>query len=308
MTNKYTLLPIQHPELWDFYKKQQFAFWTAEELDLTVDMNDWRLKLTENERYFLKRIFAFFAQSDGIINENLAVRFYSEVDIPEARAFYSAQMLIETVHAEVYANLIEIYVSDAEEKDKLFNAIEHFPTIAEKASWALKWLNSDQDFGKRLVAFAVVEGLFFSGAFCSIFWLRKRGLMHGLAEANEFIARDEGLHWQFATVLFKNLGLQISREDFLAILEEAVNIEEKFIRDALPVKLIGMNADLMHDYIKYTADRLLNAFGHEAHYKTVNPFDFMALIDLEGKANFFERRNSSYQKTKNNVLHFDAEF
>jgi len=308
MSNKYALLPVKYPELWESYKLQEHAFWTAEELDLTVDLDDWRNKLNDGERFYIKRILAFFAQSDGIVNENLAARFYIDCEIPEARAFYSAQMFIETVHAEVYALLIDTYVQDDKEKDLLFDAIANYPTIAKKAEWALKWLNSDKSFAHRLFAFAVVEGLFFSGAFCSIFWLRKRGLMHGLAEANTLIARDEGLHWQFAPKVYKNMFLSLSKEEMHKIMDEAVGIEVEFIREALPVKLIGMNADLMEDYIKYTADRVLYAFNSPPLFETKNPFDFMNLIDLEGKANFFERRSTAYAKVKDNAMRFDVEF
>jgi len=308
MNNKYSLFPIQHTDLWEAYKKQQYAFWTAEELDFSSDLTDWEFKLTEDERFYLKHVLAFFAQSDGIVNENLAIRFYADTDIPEARAFYTAQMLIETVHAETYGLMIDTYIKNNEEKDKLFDAINTMPTIAKKAKWAMDWIDSQASFAHRLVAFAVVEGIFFSGAFCAIFWLRKRGLMSGLSSANELIARDEGLHWEFATLLFKELKLSIATKDFITILKEAVVIEEEFIRDALPVRLIGMNADLMTQYIQYTADRLAQRFGFKKIYDAVNPFDFMNLLDAETKTNFFEKRVTSYKKSSDNKLAFDVEF
>jgi len=306
--NKYSLFPIQRPKLWASFKMQEHAFWTAEEIDLSQDLTDWHERLTDNERFYIKHILAFFAQSDGIVNENLAVRFYNDIDFPEAKAFYSAQMFIETIHAEVYGLLIETYVQDYAEKNKLFDAINNIPTIAKKANWALKWINSQESLAKRLVAFAVVEGIFFSGAFCSIFWLRKRGLMPGLSMANTLISRDEGLHWVFATQIFEEMGLSLTHEEFSEVVIEAVTLEKEFIRDALPVSLIGMNADLMSQYIEYTADRVAERFNMGKIYKTTNPFDFMNLIDLESKQNFFEKRSTEYKKTSNRSLGFDAAF
>jgi len=306
--NKYSIFPIRQHELWDAFKKQEHAFWTAEELDFSEDIYDWENKLTADERYYITHVLAFFAQSDGIVNENLAVRFYGETNLPEARAFYTAQMLIETIHAEVYGLLIDSYIKDDSEKDNLFDAINTMPIIAKKAQWALKWIESQESRPKRLAAFAVVEGIFFSGAFCAIYWLRKRGLMPGLAAANEFIARDEGLHWQFVPLLFKAEDLKIESEDLYTIVREAVEIEKEFISEALPVRLIGMNAELMAQYIEYTADRLINSFGFSKTYNSKNPFDFMNLLDVETKSNFFERRPKEYKKTKDKKLSFDVSF
>lgn len=306
--NKYSIFPIRQHELWDAFKKQEHAFWTAEELDFSEDIYDWENKLTADERYYITHVLAFFAQSDGIVNENLAVRFYGETNLPEARAFYTAQMLIETIHAEVYGLLIDTYIKDDSEKDNLFDAINTMPIIAKKAQWALKWIESQESRVKRLAAFAVVEGIFFSGAFCAIYWLRKRGLMPGLAAANEFIARDEGLHWQFVPLLFKAEDLKIESEDLYTIVREAVEIEKEFISEALPVRLIGMNAELMAQYIEYTADRLINSFGFSKIYNSKNPFDFMNLLDVETKSNFFERRPKEYKKIKDKKLSFDVSF
>jgi len=306
-SNKYSIFPIQYPKIWECFKNHEAAFWTSEEVDLEADLVDLK-KLNENEIHFIKHILAFFAQSDGIVNENLCMRFYNDVDIAEAKAFYSMQILIETIHAEMYGLLIDSYVSDDKEKEYLFNAIETIPTIKEKADWGLKWISSQEDFATRLVAFAIVEGLFFSGSFCAIYWLRKRNLLPGLALANDFIARDEGLHWVFATVLFQEMKLSISKEKFKNIIEEAVQIEKKFICEALPVSLIGMNSDLMSKYIEYTADRISQKFGFGKIYNSDNPFDFMKLIDLEGKTNFFEKRVSEYQKPQDRNINFDSEF
>lgn len=305
--NRYSIFPIKHPNLWEAFKVHQRAIWTLEELDFARDLQDLS-KLTAGELHFVTWVLAFFAQSDGIVNENLAIRFYKDVEIPEARAFYTMQMLIETVHAETYGKLIETYVSDSQERNRLFNAIENIPTIAEKAKWAMKWIESEEDFAKRLVAFAVVEGIFFSGSFCAIFWFRKRGLLPGLASANNLIARDEGLHWVFAAELFREMKLSLKPEDFKSIVAEAVEIERHFVTDALPVSLIGMNAGLMSQYIEYTADRLCEKFGYEKIYKVENPFDFMALADLELKGNFFEVRTTEYQKPISRSLDFDSDF
>lgn len=305
--NRFSIFPIKHPVLWEMFKTQQRAFWTTEEIDMGSDLKDIA-RLEPGELHFVKHVLAFFAQSDGIVNENLAVRFYKDVEIPEARAFYSAQMLIETVHAETYGKLIETYVPDSREQVRLFDAIHTIPTIGKKGEWALRWIDSQEDFVKRLIAFAVVEGVFFSGSFCAIFWLRKRGLLPGLAAANNLIARDEGLHWTFAAALYKELGLTISREEFERIVREAVEIEHEFIRDALPVSLIGMNADSMSRYIEYTADRLAVAFGFPKVYGSENPFDFMALQDLETKGNFFEVRTTEYQKALDRDLSFEDDF
>lgn len=305
--NKYSIFPIKHPKIWDAYKTHLAAFWTAEEIDLGQDLADLK-KLNENELHFVKHILAFFAQSDGIVNENLCMRFYNDVDMAEAKAYYTIQALIETIHSEVYSLFIDSYIQDDAEKDVLFNAIDTIPTIKEKAEWGLKWVTSQESFAKRLVAFAVIEGIFFSGSFCAIYWLRKRNLLPGLAAANDFIARDEGLHWTFAALLFEELGLEISEKEFKDIITEAVDIETKFICEALPVSLIGMNSDLMAQYIKYTADRVALKFGFKKLYNVENPFDFMKLIDLEGKTNFFEKRVTEYQKPQDRNISFDSDF
>lgn len=305
--NKYSIFPIEHPALWEAYKTHQAAFWTAEELDFAQDLQDLE-KLSSEEKHFILHVLAFFAQSDGIVNENLTARFSKDVEWAEAQAFYSMQGLIETIHAEVYGLLIQTYVEDQSEQNRLFNAMENIPAIGKKAQWALKWIASQENFTKRLIAFAIIEGVFFSGSFCAIFWFRKRGLLPGLATANSFIARDEGLHWEFAALLFKELELSISSEDFWGILSEAVSIEQEFIRDALPVSLIGMNSSLMEQYIEYTADRVAVRFGIPEKYKSENPFDFMRLIDLEDKTNFFEKRVTNYQRTNDRTLRFDSEF
>jgi ribonucleotide reductase beta subunit family protein with ferritin-like domain len=251
---------------------------------------------------------AFFNEADGIVNENLAVRFYKDVSLQEARAFYTMQLATETVHSETYSFLIDTYVTDPQEKEKLFNAIANFPTIAKKAQWGLKWLESQESFTKRLICFAIVEGIFFSGAFCAIYWLKKRGLfLEGLSKANEFIARDEGLHWEFAASLFKNLGLKIEQEEYESILREAVEIEKEFVKDALPVSLIGMNADLMCQYIEFVADFVTTEFGLKKVYNAKNPFDFMELISLKGKNNFFESRTTQYQKATDRKISFDED-
>jgi len=305
--NKYSIFPIKHHRIWEAYKTHMAAMWTAEEIDLGSDPDDLK-KLNSNELHFVKHILAFFAQSDGIVNENLCMRFYNDVDMAEAKAFYSMQILIETVHAETYGLLVDTYVSDEKEKDYLFNAIDTIPTIKEKAEWGLKWITSQDDFATRLVAFAIVEGLFFSGSFCAIYWLRKRNLLPGLALANDFIARDEGLHWVFATTLYQEMNLKIDSEKFKSIMTEAVAIEKKFICEALPVSLIGMNSDLMAQYIEYTADRISQKFGFEKLYNSENPFDFMKLIDLEGKTNFFEKKVSEYQTPQDRNIDFNSEF
>lgn len=301
------MFPVENPNLWQFYKKQSFAFWIPEEIDLAADRKDF-LRLDDSSRYFIKRVLAFFNQSDGIVNENLALRFYQDVDLPEVRAFYAMQIAIEAVHAETYSLLIDTYVTDTEEKNSLYNATESIPAIKEKADWALRWIVSDDNFADRLFAFAVVEGLFFSGAFCAIFWLRSRGVMPGLCKANDFISRDEGLHWTFAAELYKHLRLQAPVDRLQAILREAVAIEKRFICESLPVDLIGMNSKLMAQYIEYTADRLLLHFGMNKLYNVDNPFPFMALLDLQSKTNFFEGRVSDYSKGADTTIDFDSDF
>lgn len=293
---RFVLFPIKHPEIWHMYKKAEASFWTAEEIDLSPDLFDWAGKLNDDEKYFIQHVLAFFAASDGIVNENLAVNFMKEVQYPEARCFYGFQIMIENIHSEAYSLLIDTYIKDPVEKDRLFHAIETVPCVSQKAEWALKWI-SQGSFSERLVAFAAVEGIFFSGSFCSIFWLKKRGLMPGLSFANELISRDEGLHCDFACLLYSQLVNKLPIERLHAIITNAVVIEKEFVRDALPVKLIGMNADLMCQYIEFVADRLLVTLKAPKLFNATNPFDFMDLISMPGKTNFFERRVSEYQKS-----------
>lgn len=279
------------------YKNAEASFWTAEEVDLSPDLHDWQNKLNDNERFFISRVLAFFAASDGIVNENLAINFLQEVQYPEARCFYGFQIMIENIHSEMYSLLIDTYVKDPAEKDYLLRAIETIPCVTKKAKWALRWITKGS-FAERLIAFAAVEGIFFSGSFCSIFWLKKRGLMPGLTFSNELISRDEGLHCDFACLLYVNhLQNKLSEETIREIIVDAVAIEKEFVTDALPVKLIGMNAELMCQYIEFVADRLLVALGCNKVWNATNPFDFMELISLQGKTNFFERRVGEYQKT-----------
>ncbi len=293
--NRFVLFPIKHSNIWEYYKKAQASFWTAEEIDLSADLADWE-KLSDDERHFIKHVLAFFAASDGIVNENLAEQFVSEVQLPEARCFYGFQIAIENIHSETYSLLIDTYIKDDVEKDRLFNAMETVPAVKKKADWALKWINDDASFAERLVAFAAVEGIFFSGSFCSIFWLRKRGLMPGLTFSNELISRDEGLHCDFACLLYSMLETKLDEKVILDLIKDAVTIEKEFITEALPVSLIGMNAKLMAEYIEFVADRLLVALGHTRVYGTANPFPWMELISLQGKTNFFEKRVAEYQK------------
>jgi ribonucleotide reductase beta subunit family protein with ferritin-like domain len=295
--DRFVIFPIKHDRVWEMYKEHMAVFWTAEEIDLVPDLNDWE-NLNDNERHFIKHILAFFAASDGIVNENLAVRFYNEIQIPEARCFYGFQIAMENIHSETYSLLIDTYIKDNAEKDKLFKAVETLPPVAKKANWAMNWIGSEASFAERLVAFAAVEGIFFSGSFCSIFWLKKRGLMPGLCTSNEFISRDEGLHCEFACLMHDMLPAEekASKETITSILKEAVEIEKEFIMEALPVSLIGMNAELMGQYIEFVADHWLGQLGCDALYNTPNPFDWMELISLEGKTNFFEKRVSEYSK------------
>ncbi len=293
--NRFVLFPIKEHDIWQFYKQAEASFWTAEEIDLSSDLADWE-KLTDNEKHFIKHVLAFFAASDGIVNENLAEQFVNEVQATEAKFFYGFQIAIENIHSETYSLLIDTYIKDGAEKDKLFNAIDTVPAVQKKANWALKWINNEQSFAERLVAFAAVEGIFFSGSFCSIFWLKKRGLMPGLSFSNELISRDEGLHCDFACLLFSKLIRPSSFERVKEILCDAVAIEKEFVSESLPVSLIGMNADMMKDYIEFVADRLFVALGFEKVYGTANPFPWMELISLQGKTNFFEKRVAEYQK------------
>lgn len=294
---RFSLFPIKHKLIWEHYKKAEASFWTAEEVDLSKDLADWENRLNREERYFISRVLAFFAASDGIVNENLVGRFSQEVAVPEARCFYAFQVMIENVHSEMYSLLIDTYVKDAEEREFLFHAIDTIPCIGKKADWTLKWISDKESlFMERLVAMAAVEGIFFSGAFASIFWLRKRGLMPGLTFSNELISRDEGLHTDFACMLYTLMENKLPVERVYAIITEAVKIEQEFLTEALPVALIGMNADLMKQYIEFVADRLLVALDCPKFYKSENPFDFMELISLQGKTNFFEKRVGEYQK------------
>ncbi|MEQ8338996.1 MAG: ribonucleoside-diphosphate reductase small subunit [Cyclobacteriaceae bacterium] len=293
--DRFVLFPIQQNDIWQFYKRAEASFWTAEEIDLSQDLKDWA-NLNDGERHFIKHVLAFFAASDGIVNENLAENFVSEVQYTEAKFFYGFQIAIENIHSETYSLLIDTYVKDPKEKDHLFHAIETMDCVKKKADWALRWID-EGNFAERLVAFAAVEGIFFSGSFCSIFWLKKRGLMPGLSFSNELISRDEGLHCDFACLLYNNhLVNKLPKEKVAKIIEDAVEIEKEFVTDALPVKLIGMNSDLMCQYIEFVADRLMVELGCDKLYNSSNPFDFMEMISLQGKTNFFEKRVGEYQK------------
>jgi ribonucleoside-diphosphate reductase beta chain len=295
--NRFVIFPIKHHDIWEWYKKMEASFWTAEEIDLSQDLNDWNNKLSDEERYFVKHILAFFAASDGIVNENLAENFVNEVQYAEAKFFYGFQIMMENIHSETYSLLIDTYVKDEAEKDELFNALDVFPAIKKKADWALKWIESDS-FAERLIAFAAVEGIFFSGAFCSIYWLKKRGLMPGLTFSNELISRDEGVHCDFAVHLHNHhLVNKVPKERIRSIIVDALNIEREFITESLPVSLIGMNAVLMTQYLEFVADRLLVELGCDREYNTSNPFDFMDMISLQGKTNFFEKKVAEYQKS-----------
>ncbi len=313
--NRFVIFPIQHDDIWEWYKKMQACIWTAEEIDLHQDLNDWNNKLSDDERYFIKHILAFFAASDGIVNENLAENFVNEVQYSEAKFFYGFQIMMENIHSETYSLLIDTYVKDNEEKDKLFRAIEVFPAIKKKADWALKWIDSDS-FAERLIAFAAVEGIFFSGSFCSIFWLKKRGLLPGLTFSNELISRDEGMHCDFAVHLHNHhLVNKVPKERIREIIVDALNIEREFVTESLPVSLIGMNSNLMIQYLEFVTDRLLVELDCEKEYNTANPFDFTDMISLQGKTNFFEKRVGDYQKAgvmetdkENSKISFDAEF
>lgn len=312
--SRFVLFPIKHHDIWKMYKNAEASFWTAEEIDLAHDHKDWE-KMTPNERHFVSHILAFFAASDGIVNENLASNFSNEIQASEARCFYGFQIAIENIHSEVYSLLIDTYVRDPTEKNHLLNAIETVPCVQRKANWALKWANREySSFAERLVAFAVVEGIFFSGSFCSIFWLKKRGMMPGLAFSNELISRDEGMHCDFACLLYSKLDNKLSDEVIHTIVKDAVSIEQEFVRDALPVELIGMNSKLMGEYIEFCADRLLVALKCSKLYNTLNPFDWMDMISLQGKTNFFEKRVSEYSKSgvgvdqSKQVIAFDEDF
>jgi len=354
-SSRYTVFPIKYPKLWEFYEQQLSVFWTVAEVKLTDDLTDWNTKLNENEQYFIKNILAFFASSDGIVNENLVLNFYNEVQIPEARSFYSVQMMIEAIHSQQYALLIDTYIMDKTERTRLFEAVEHIPCIQKKAQWALKWieqgttvvetlpkhvkdglsaLNNKFDlteqmrdalkfftkerpsFGQRLIAFICVEGIFFAGSFCAIYWLKNRGLMPGLSTANEFISRDENTHTEFAIELYKMLSSdeRVSEEIVHAIIKDAVEIEREFITESLPVSLIGMNCTLMKEYIEYIADRWLILLGYKVIYNSKNPFTFMEMISLNSKSNFFEVMNANYLRANSGAteeemqIGFDGDF
>ena len=310
---RYVIFPIQHDNIWKMYKQAEANFWTTEELDLSKDMKDF-LSLKENERFFIKNVLAFFAASDGIVNENLVERFCNDVKVLEAKFFYGFQIAMENIHSETYSLLIDTYVKDVEEKHKLFNAIDTVPSVKKKADWSMKWINDkDADFGTRVIAFAAVEGIFFSGSFCSIFWLKKRGLMPGLCHSNELISRDEGLHTDFAVLMYSMLQDKPSKETIIHIIKEAVDLEIEFITESLPCNLIGMNMKLMKQYVEYVADRLLLMLGIEKIYFVTNPFDWMELISIQGKTNFFEKRVGEYSNVANsetgdNVFELDSEF
>jgi ribonucleoside-diphosphate reductase beta chain len=306
-SNKYSMFPIKYKGLWEAFETHHKSFWTIKDVDLSQDLGHLK-DLSKDELHYITHVLAFFAQSDGIVNENLAVRFYDEVEIPEARAFYADQIQREAIHSWMYSLLIDTYVKDPIDKQRLFNAIESVPAVKKKAEWALKWISSNEDLVKRLVAFAIVEGVFFSGSFCAIFWFRKRGLLPGLATANNWISRDEGMHWEFAVLLYHTLGLKISPKDFGEIMMDAVEIEKEFVRDALPVGLIGMNADLMCQYIEYMADLVSRRFGFASIYEVENPFDFMRMNDMETKVNFFEKRVSEYSHSESSDLSLNADF
>ncbi len=314
--DRFVLFPIEHDDIWQFYKRAEASFWTAEEIDLSQDQKDW-VSLNDGERHFIKHVLAFFAASDGIVNENLAENMVSEVQYTEAKFFYGFQIAIENIHSETYSLLIDTYVKDNKEKDGLFHAIETMDCVKKKADWALRWID-EGNFQERLIAFAAVEGIFFSGSFCSIFWLKKRGLMPGLTFSNELISRDEGLHCDFACLLYNNhINNKLDKKLVSGIIQDAVTIEKEFVTDALPVKLIGMNADLMCQYIEFVADRLLGELGCAKVYNSTNPFDFMDMISLQGKTNFFEKRVGEYQKAgvmdsgkgeSNNKFSLDEDF
>ena len=311
---RYVIFPIRHEEIWKMYKKAEANFWTAEELDLSKDLKDFQLTMNEGERYFVENILAFFAASDGIVNENLVERFCNEVQLLEAKFFYGFQIAVENIHSETYSLLIDTYVKDNIKKEKLFNAIETIPSVKKKADWALKWINDmSSTFGTRVIAFAAVEGIFFSGSFCSIFWLKKRGLMPGLCHSNELISRDEGLHTEFAVLMYSMLKDKPSKEVILQIIQEAVELEKEFITESLPCDLIGMNKNLMKQYIEHISDRLLLMIGLEKVYYVENPFPWMELISVQGKTNFFEKRVGEYanianSNTQENVFSTDGDF
>ena len=304
---RFVMFPIKDKDIWSMYKKAEDSFWRVEEVDLSKDLTDWN-KLDDNERYFISMILAFFAASDGIVLENLGVRFMTEVQLAEAKAFYGFQIAMENIHSIMYSQLIETYIKDEENKDRLFNALENFPCIKKKADWALKWINDDSEFVTRLIAFACVEGIFFSGAFCAIYWLKKRGLLPGLTFSNELISRDEALHTEFAIMLYHKLENRLDSRKIEQIIKEAVEIEKEFICKALPCDLIGMNNKLMGQYIEFVSDRLALQLGANKIYNACNPFDFMEMISIEGKTNFFEKRVGEYALANNDPVDQAAAF
>ena len=302
---RFVIFPIEHNDIWEMYKTQEMAFWTAEEIDLAQDLTDWDEKLNDDEKHYIKNVLAFFAASDGIVNENLAENFLSEVQYPEAKFFYGNQIMIENIHSETYSLLIDTYIKSSKEKDRLFNALETVPSVKKKGEWALKWVESES-FVERLIAFAAVEGIFFSGSFCSIFWLKKRGLMPGLSFSNELISRDEGLHCLFACLLYKShINNKLTEEKVKSIICEAVEIEKEFVTESLPVSLVGMNAKLMSQYIEYVADYWLMELGYTKVYGSECPFDFMEMLSLKNKTNFFEKKVSDYQKPSDTKINYD---
>lgn len=312
-SDRFVLFPIKYNEIWKMYKDAQSMFWVAEEINLSEDINSYN-SLKDSEKHFINYVLAFFAASDGIVGENLAMRFYNDVKIPEARAFYGFQLMMEGIHSETYSLLIDTYINDTKEKGKLFNAINEIPIIKEKAEWALKWIDSNESFAERLIAFAVVEGIFFSSSFCAIYWLKKRGLMPGLAFSNELISRDESVHTDFACLLYKTLGFNLPENKIHEIIQSAVELECRFATDAIPVSLIGMNSDLMSQYIKFVSDRLVESLGYKKIYNDKNPFDWMEAISLVKKGNFFEVKVANYKKNgvgltaEQNSVSFDADF
>ena len=306
--HRFVLFPIKHEDIWEMYKQAEASFWTAEEIDLTRDATDW-INLQDNERHFVSHVLAFFAASDGIVNENLSSNFITEVTVPKARCFYGFQIAVENIHSKTYSLLIDTYIKNPQEKSHLLRAIETVPCVKRKASWALKWCTpAYASFAKQIIAFAAVEGIFFSGSFCAIFWLKKRGLMPGLSFSNELISRDEGLHCDFACLLYSKLLNRLPETHVIEIIDSAVNIEMEFVADALPVELIGMNSPMMCEYIKFCADRLLSALGYQKHYHTNNPFEWMERISLQGKTNFFEKRVSKYSKSGVGINQIDQIF
>lgn len=311
--SRYVMFPIKDNEIWKMYKKQVDCFWRAEEIDFSDDLVDWNHKLNDDERFFISMILAFFAASDGIVTENLAIRFMGDVQLAEARAFYGFQIAMENIHSETYSLMIDTYIKDSEQQTRLFNALDNFPCIAKKGAWAKKWISDNRSsFAARLIAFAVVEGIFFSSSFASIYWIKKRGLLPGLTFSNQLISRDEAMHCEFAVLLYKKLQKKLQKKRVYEIIQEAVEIEKEFITEAIPCKLIGMNTKLMSQYIEFVADRLCLQLGYEKIYQTANPFDFMEMISIESKVNFFERTNSEYalanKSVDKDIFEFTADF